>query len=168
MIREGRFREDLFYRLNVFPIRLVPLRERREDIPALVAHFLAIQERPIDSLAPEALDYLRTYDYPGNIRELQNLIERACILAGKGPILRDHFPIDRARPAAVAADLLGMGLSLEQMEKRMIQEALEKAQGNKTKAASFLGISRRALYSRMESHGIPLGAAEPEPTDASS
>jgi two-component system response regulator AtoC len=164
MIRDGRFREDLYYRLNVFPIRLVPLRERREDIPVLVREFLIGQDRTPEALASEALDFLQHYEYPGNIRELQNLIERACILAGKGPILRSHFPQDRVRPAH-DADLLSMGLSLEQMEKKMIQEALERAQGNKTKAASLLGISRRALYSRMESHGIPIGAAEPEPTE---
>jgi DNA-binding NtrC family response regulator len=164
MIRDGRFREDLYYRLNVFPIRLVPLRERREDIQALVREFLIRQDRTPEALASEALDFLQHYEYPGNIRELQNLIERACILAGKGPILRSHFPQDRIRTSH-EADLLSMGLSLEQMEKKMIQEALERAQGNKTKAASLLGISRRALYSRMESHGIPIGAAEPEPTE---
>jgi DNA-binding NtrC family response regulator len=167
MIREGRFREDLYYRLNVFPIRLVPLRERRDDIPALVAHFLAEQDRSIDDLNSEALDYLKSYDFPGNIRELQNLIERACILAGAGPILRDHFPIGRPRPSADPGDLLSIGLSLEQMERRMILEAMDKAQGNKTKAATLLGISRRALYSRMESHGIPIGSAEAEPTEPS-
>ena len=167
MIRDGRFREDLYYRLNVFPIRLVPLRERREDIHELVNHFLIVQERTPDLLSSEALDFLQHYDYPGNIRELQNLIERACILAGQGPILRSHFPQDRARPAHDAADLLSMGLSLEQMERKMILEAMERAQGNKTKAAALLGISRRALYSRMESHGIPIGAAEPEPTEQS-
>jgi transcriptional regulator with PAS, ATPase and Fis domain len=165
MIREGRFREDLYYRLNVFPIRLVPLRERREDIHELVNHFLIVQERTPDLLSSEALDFLQHYDYPGNIRELQNLIERACILAGQGPILRTHFPQDRARATHDTADLLSMGLSLEQVERKMILEAMERAQGNKTKAASLLGISRRALYSRMESHGIPIGGAEPEPVE---
>jgi two-component system NtrC family response regulator len=161
MIREGRFREDLFYRLNVFPIRLVALRERRDDIPALAAHFLAIQERSFDDLSADGLSYLKSYDFPGNIRELQNLIERACILAGeKHKIGREHFPIDRGRQSTDPTDLLSIGLSLEQMERRMILEALEKSQGNKTKAASVLGISRRALYSRMESHAIPIGAAE--------
>jgi two-component system response regulator AtoC len=167
MIREGRFREDLYYRLNVFPIRLVPLRERREDIHELVNHFLIAQERTPNLLSSEALDFLQHYDYPGNIRELQNLIERACILAGQGPILRSHFPQDRVRPLHEGADLLSMGLSLEQMERKMILEAMERAQGNKTKAATLLGISRRALYSRMESHGIPIGTAEPEPTEQS-
>jgi len=166
MIREGKFREDLYYRLNVFPIRLGPLRERREDIPPLVSHFLAKHDRALSDLRSEALEYLKHYDFPGNIRELQNLIERACILAGTGPIDRHHFPIESGRLASDSGDLLSLGLSIDQMEKRMILEALERAQGNKTRAASLLGISRRALYSRMESHGIPIGGTEPDTADA--
>jgi two-component system response regulator AtoC len=167
MIQRGRFREDLYYRLNVFPIRLVPLRERREDIPQLVEHFLLLQERSLLELSPDALEYLRSYDFPGNIRELQNLIERACILAGRtGRIERHHFPLDRGRQQGDAGSLLALGLSLDQLEKRMIREALDRAQGNKTRAAALLGISRRALYSRMESHGIPIGGPEPEGSEA--
>ncbi|HEY6572392.1 MAG TPA: sigma-54 dependent transcriptional regulator [Candidatus Eisenbacteria bacterium] len=166
MIREGKFREDLYYRLNVFPIRLVPLRERREDVPALVAHFLSTHDRALSDLRPEALEYLKSYEFPGNIRELQNLIERACILAGPGPIDRHHFPIERGRLAADSGDLLSMGLSIDQMERRMILEALDRAQGNKTRAAALLGISRRALYSRMESHAIPIGGGDPEAAEA--
>ncbi|TMQ60574.1 MAG: sigma-54-dependent Fis family transcriptional regulator [Candidatus Eisenbacteria bacterium] len=165
MIHMGRFREDLYYRLNVFPIRLMPLRDRREDIPALVEFFLKQQERSLEEIAPDALEHLRAYEFPGNIRELQNLIERACILAGTGRIERVHFPIGKTRLTADPAELLSLGLSLDQIEKRLIKEALERAQGNKTKAASLLGISRRALYSRMESHGIPIGGAESEPAD---
>ncbi len=165
MIQTGRFREDLYYRLNVFPIRLMPLRDRREDIPELVDTFLRQQERSLDDITPEALEHLKNYEFPGNIRELQNLIERACILAGEGKIERDHFPIGKSRLAADPAELLSLGLSLDQIEKRLIKEALERAQGNKTKAAALLGISRRALYSRMESHGIPIGGGDPEPPD---
>jgi len=167
MIQQGKFREDLYYRLNVFPIRLVALRERREDIPPLVEHFVLLQERALADLTPDALEYLRGYDFPGNIRELQNLIERACILAGRdGKIERQHFPLERSRTAGDPSDLLSLGLSLEQVENRMIREALERAQGNKTKAASLLGISRRALYSRMESHGIPIGGPESDGIEA--
>jgi len=168
MIRDGKFREDLYYRLNVFPIRLGPLRERREDIPPLVSHFLAKHDRALSDLKPEALEYLKHYEFPGNIRELQNLIERACILAGSGPIDRHHFPIESGRLASDSGDLLSLGLSIDQMEKRMILEALERAQGNKTRAAGLLGISRRALYSRMESHGIPIGGADPDAAEAPS
>jgi DNA-binding NtrC family response regulator len=165
MIHQGKFREDLYYRLNVFPIRLVPLRERREDIPLLVGDFLRRQERGLSDLSPEALEHLRTYEYPGNIRELQNLIERACILAGHGRIERAHFPLERGRLSGDPGELLTLGLSLDQIERRLIKEALDRAQGNKTRAASLLGISRRALYSRMESHGIPIGGVETEPAD---
>ncbi len=167
MIQQGKFREDLYYRLNVFPIRLVALRERRDDIPPLVDHFLRSQDRSVADLSPDAIDYLKSYDFPGNIRELQNLIERACILAGaEGKIERQHFPLEKTRPTGDLGDLLGLGLSLEQIENRLIRVALERAQGNKTKAAVLLGISRRALYSRMESHGIPIGSPEPEGSDA--
>src|SRR5262249_16499526 len=125
-----------------------------------------LQERTMLELSPESMEYLRGYDYPGNIRELQNLIERACILAGRsGRIERHHFPIDRGRPQG-DANLLSLGLSLAQVEKRMIREALDRAQGNKTRAAALLGISRRALYSRMESHGIPIGGPELEGSEA--
>jgi DNA-binding NtrC family response regulator len=165
MIHQGKFREDLYYRLNVFPIRLVALRERREDVPLLVEHFLRVQERTLADLSPEAMEYLRGYDFPGNIRELQNLIERACILAGSGRIERGHFPFERGKLSGDPGELLTLGLSLDQIEKRLIKEALERAQGNKTRAAGLLGISRRALYSRMESHGIPIGGPEPEPAD---
>jgi DNA-binding NtrC family response regulator len=168
MIREGKFREDLFYRLNVFPINLVPLRERREDVPPLVEHFLTKHDRALSDLRAEALEYLRAYDFPGNIRELQNLIERACILAGAGSIDRHHFPIERGKLASDSGELLSLGLSIDQMERRMILEALERAQGNKTKAATLLGISRRALYSRMESHAIPIGGAEAEVAEGGS
>jgi DNA-binding NtrC family response regulator len=167
MIREGKFREDLYYRLNVFPIRLMALRERREDIPPLVEHFLLLQDRALADLTPDALEYLRSYDFPGNIRELQNLIERACILAGpEGRIERHHFPLERSRALGDSSDLLSLGLSLEQIEHRLIVESLDRSQGNKTKAAALLGISRRALYSRMESHGIPIGGTEPEGSEA--
>ena len=167
MIQQGKFREDLYYRLNVFPIRLVALRERREDIPPLVEHFVLLQERALADLTPDALEYLKGYEFPGNIRELQNLIERACILAGPdGKIERQHFPLERSRTPGDPSDLLSLGMSLEQIENRMIREALERAQGNKTKAASLLGISRRALYSRMESHGIPIGGPESDGIEA--
>ncbi len=166
MIKAGGFREDLYYRLNVFPINLVPLRERREDITPLVQHFLARHERALSDVRPEALEYLRSYDFPGNIRELQNLIERACILAGTGSIDRHHFPIERGRLASDAGELLSLGLSIDQMERRMILEALERAQGNKTRAATLLGISRRALYSRMESHAIPIGGVEADAAES--
>ena len=152
-VREGRFREDLFYRLNVFPIELPPLRERREDIPLLVEHFLRQRNRPPDVISPEAMEALLAYDWPGNVRELENVIERALILAGEGRITPDLLPFGRPK-AGAKVELPDEGVNLEEVERELITQALEKAGWNKAKAAKLLGITRRRLYSRMEALGI--------------
>lgn len=152
-VREGRFREDLFYRLNVFPIELPPLRERKEDIPLLVEHFLRQRNRPPDVVSPEAMEALLAYDWPGNVRELENVIERALILAGEGRITPDLLPFGRPKPGA-KVELPDEGVNLEEVERELIIQALEKAGWNKAKAAKLLGITRRRLYSRMEALGI--------------
>lgn len=152
-VREGRFREDLFYRLNVFPIELPPLRERKEDIPLLVEHFLRQRNRPPDVVSPEAMEALLAYDWPGNVRELENVIERALILAGEGRITPDLLPFGRPKPGA-KVELPDEGVNLEEVERELITQALEKAGWNKAKAAKLLGITRRRLYSRMEALGI--------------
>ncbi|RKY66051.1 MAG: hypothetical protein DRQ08_04065 [Candidatus Latescibacterota bacterium] len=152
-VREGRFREDLFYRLNVFPIELPPLRERREDIPLLVEHFLRQRNRPPDVVSPEAMEALLAYDWPGNVRELENVIERALILAGEGRITPDLLPFGRPK-AGAKVELPDEGVNLEEVERELITQALEKAGWNKAKAAKLLGITRRRLYSRMEALGI--------------
>lgn len=151
-VRKGRFREDLFYRLNVFPIELPPLRERREDIPLLVEHFLRQRNRPPEVVSPEAMEALLAYDWPGNVRELENVVERALILAGEGRITPDLLPF--GRPRANRMELPDEGVSLEEVERELIIRALEKAGWNKAKAAKLLGITRRRLYSRMEALGI--------------
>jgi len=159
---EGDFREDLFYRLNVFPIAVPPLRARPEDIPLLLDHFLSRFGRRFDALTGEARAALLAHAYPGNVRELENLVERAAILAGDDPIDRVHFPSLAAagggRPAAGFAvpEIPDEGLSLADLEKELILRALEKAGGNKTQAARLLGLSRRTLYSRLERHGLPV------------
>lgn len=152
-VMEGRFREDLFYRLNVFPIELPPLRERREDIPLLVEHFLRQRNRPPDVVSPEAMEALLTYDWPGNVRELENVIERALILAGEERITPDLLPFGRPK-AGAKVELPDEGVNLEEVERELIIQALEKTGWNKAKAAKLLGISRRRLYSRMEALGI--------------
>jgi len=159
MIREGEFREDLFYRLNVFPLEMPPLRVRGEDRLRLVEHHLGRRGRDPGSIRPEALDRLLAHDFPGNVRELENLLERALILAGSDPITPEHFPSlagDRAPAggAAGALDIPEEGLSLEALEKDLILRALDKAGGNKSHAARLLGLTRRTLYSRMEKHGL--------------
>jgi transcriptional regulator with GAF, ATPase, and Fis domain len=162
---EGEFREDLFYRLNVFPLPMPPLRAHKEDLPLLLDHLLERWERQAGDLEEEARAALLAYDFPGNVRELENLLERAVILAGSGPIQRQHLPgLDRA-PSSRGAGPGGRatvaipeeGLSLEELEKELILQALEKAGGNKTRAAQLLGLTRRTLYSRMERYGLSLG-----------
>jgi two-component system response regulator HydG len=167
-IEEGRFREDLFYRLNVFPIELPALRERLEDLEELCAHFLRRAGARTMEIEPRALAALREYDWPGNLRELRNVIERAVILAGDRPIgLQEiHIPAPRRReregPAAhsatftpaAASPTSGEALKLSDHEEQMIRQALEKSGGNKSKAARLLGITRRALYGRLEKYGI--------------
>jgi DNA-binding NtrC family response regulator len=159
-IDEGRFREDLFYRLNVFPIELPPLRERLEDLEELCVHFLKRAGARSFSIEPEAMDALRQYDWPGNLRELRNVIERAVILAGDEPISLEeiHIPERRYRDVPSAAFGAGLGASadrtLSDQEEQMIRQALEKSGGNKSKAARLLGITRRALYGRLEKYGI--------------
>ncbi len=152
-VKEGSFREDFYYRLNVFPIRVPSLRERAEDIPELAAH--AMRKRGDDParLGADVLDVLCRYPWPGNIRELENVIERAAILAGSGALRVEHLPrtlVDDA-PAATPDTLLRPGFSLDQLERDVIHHALARARGNKTEAARLLGITRRRLYSRLKS-----------------
>ena len=158
-LEEGTFREDLYYRLNVVPIDIAPLRERKEDIPDLVnlfvARFAADSGKAIEGIAPEAMQILVNYHWPGNVRELQNIVERACALA-KGNLLevRDiHLDV---RPAKTSngGGFLPEGMTLEQWEDEMVQEALRRANGNKSQAARLLGLSRNALRYRLSKIGI--------------
>ena len=159
-VREGRFRQDLYYRLNVFSIHLPPLRDRREDIPLLSEHFLkkfAPLYHPC-TISPEALDLLCRYDWPGNIRELQNVIERALILCHEAEIKPAHLPKELHRPAArppcPVVNLPDEGISLEEVEIQLILQALEKSRGNQSRAAQLLGISRATLLYRMQKYGL--------------
>ncbi|RMG65740.1 MAG: sigma-54-dependent Fis family transcriptional regulator [Calditrichaeota bacterium] len=154
MVEEGRFRNDLYYRLNVFPIVLPPLRERKEDIPALVHHFLERTEA--QGITRQALAALMDYDWPGNVRELQNTIERAAIISD-GIIDVVHLPAQVTRGGSRKEHLFELpdeGIQWDEFEKNLVLQALEKAEGNKTRAAELLGVSRRRLYSMMERFGI--------------
>ena len=164
-LEEGTFREDLYYRLNVVPIDIPPLREHKEDIPDLVNLFLSRladeSARKITGISPQALNILIDHHWPGNVRELQNIIERASALA-TGPVLEAtdiHIDSQRSRPADSSSSFLPEGLTLEQWEDEMIQEALRRANGNKSQAARMLGLSRNALRYRLSKIGI---ADEPE------
>ena len=157
MVEKGTFRQDLYYRLNVFQIVMPPLRERKEDIPDLVHHF--VEKTTAHGIDRKALAALMDYDWPGNVRELQNAIERAAIVSD-GWITVDDLPIlNRAvgnphAPKPGEFVLPDHGFQLDEFEKQLIYQALEKAEGNRTRAAEMLGITRRRLYSMMERFGI--------------
>jgi len=145
----GRFRKDLYYRLHVFPIRLPPLRERAEDIPALAAHFLRVHRqrarRAVPSILPEALRWLCAYPFPGNVRELENEIERAVALADPGrPIGPEHLS-ERIRSGSVSGTSPPtLGEAIERLKRQMIEDALREC-GSKTRAAERLGLTRQSL-----------------------
>jgi len=158
-VREGSFRQDLYYRLNVIRIAVPPLRDRREDIPLLAAHVLrdvATRGGPLRRLAPEALAALMSYAWPGNVRELENVLERLALGATGDMLESEDLPaVFRERPPATLEEPLFDGLpSLEQMEKRYLAHVLETLRGNRTRAAEVLGIDRRTLYRMMERFGM--------------
>jgi DNA-binding NtrC family response regulator len=155
-LKAGRFREDLYYRLNVVTIYLPPLRERRQDIPELAEHFLATRQvGPVRSrLDAHALTALGRYHWPGNVRELANVLERAQILAEDHVITTDDFPEGLLLTAPAPADPAADPCHLREVERRHVQEMLRQAQGNKVLAARQLGISRRALYRLIEKYHL--------------
>ena len=159
-LEQGTFREDLYYRLNVVPIDIAPLRERKEDIPDLVnlfiSRFKGESGKPVEGITPDAMRILVNYHWPGNVRELQNIIERACALA-TGSVLESsdiHLDVRPAKAANGPGGFLPEGMTLEQWEDEMVQEALRRANGNKSQAARLLGLSRNALRYRLSKIGI--------------
>src|ERR1700693_552541 len=166
-LEQGTFREDLYYRLNVVPIDIAPLRERREDIPDLVnlfiSRFTGESGKPVEGITPEAMQILVNYHWPGNVRELQNIVERACE-CGKGTVLEAadiHLDLRPAKAANGASGFLPEGMTLEHWEDEMIREALRRANGNKSQAARLLGLSRNALRYRLSKIGIADEEKEP-------
>jgi transcriptional regulator with PAS, ATPase and Fis domain len=167
-VREGKFREDLFYRLAVVPIQIPPLRDRTEDIPLLIDHFIRNYNfqfrKHVEGITPEGLKLLMNYSWPGNVRELKNAIERAMILADHDQIDVTHLPIRIADPTAaeplsrpVGDELVTLppeGAGLEEIEKELVQQALQLANGNKTKAAKLLKISRDTLRYKVKKHNL--------------
>jgi len=164
-VQAGRFREDLFYRLNVMHINVPPLRDRQEDIPLLAQHFLEKYARrnrkTIKGFAPLAMDMLLKYDWPGNVRELENAIERAVILLSGDHVTEKHLPLrivrehplhetptDASRPATDGTR------TLEEMEKEAIVATLDAADGNKSETARRLGISRKTLHNKLKTYGV--------------
>ncbi len=160
-VAAGGFREDLFYRLNVFAIPVPPLRDRREDVLPIAERFLAARGLPPQKLGPAARERLLEHRWPGNVRELENVLERALILAGEDELRPEHVATAAAQRSRRAADVLVEGFSLDAFELELLHAALERAGGNKTHAARMLGVTRRRLYSLLASHAEDAGA-EPE------
>jgi DNA-binding NtrC family response regulator len=161
LVGEKKFREDLFYRLNVVAIHLPPLRERAEDVPLLARHFLRKyseeNQKNISQISPDALDLLSAYHWPGNVRELENVIERSVTLTRHSVILPEDLPRRiRAEKKEDLSKTLPSHISLSELEKLYIQKILEETGGNKKKAAEILGIDRRTLYRMAARHGLPI------------
>ncbi len=153
-VQAGDFREDFFYRLNVFAIRVPPLRDRREDVLPIAERFLSGRGVPAEKLSPAARERLRSHGWPGNVRELENVLERALILAGEGEIRAEHVAAGASAPRTRrCAELLGEGFELDELVRELVYAALERAGGHKTNAARLLGITRRRLYTLLASFG---------------
>jgi two-component system, NtrC family, response regulator AtoC len=167
-LEEGTFREDLYYRLNVVAIDIPPLREHKEDIPALVQFFLQKFARdsgsPLKSITPKAVDVLMNFHWPGNVRELENVLERSVTLSPGNTLDAPDIHMDPppARPAGENAPVLPDGMTLDKWEEEIIREALRRANGNKSQAARALGLSRNALRYRLSQ----MGVADPADKDS--
>ena len=170
-IKEGKFREDLYYRLNVFPIPLPAVRERKEDLPVLCDALLEDLNRKhsakVTDISQEVMDRFNAYSWPGNVRELRNVLERAVILAGEGTIQAMHLPpgFAGARPSATPTSAqpgelrIPVGYTIEQAERALIELTLDHTKNNKTRAAEILGISQKTLFNKLREYGAQ-GAAE--------
>ena len=163
-LTRGEFREDLYYRLSVFEIRLPPLRDRREDILPLAEAFLEevgpVVGRPAAGISRQAHEALLSYPWPGNVRELRNAVERATILCDGGLITLEHLPIHVGRPEPATPERMETfppgGIQLDAIERDLIARALQEAENNRSRAARLLGITRSQLYSRMQKYGLDL------------
>jgi len=158
LIKQQRFREDLYYRLNVINIELPPLRKRKQDIPYLIKYFRMLfnkeLNKDIKDITPAALQTLKQYSWPGNIRELRNVLLRA-VLATNDEIEEKHLPTELTKNK-IGSEIISFraGTSLSEVEKTMIIETLNAVKGNKLKAAEILGITRRSLYNKLEDYHI--------------
>ena len=156
LVKDGHFRSDFYYRINVVKIKLPPLRERREDIPLLVDHFISrfnrIRGKDITGASPETLALLMKHDFPGNVRELENALEHAFVLCAGGMIKPEHLP-EGLRPASKAPPA---GLTLKEMEARFIYDAIERNKGNRAAAARELGIHKTTLWRKIKALGLEV------------
>jgi two-component system, NtrC family, response regulator HydG len=158
-VKQGRFREDLYYRLRVVPLMMPPLRDRRDDIPLLAAHFCKRyaerNHKDVRGISAEAMNVLTTYPWPGNVRELQNCIENMVVMSTESMLGPELLPIE-VQQTTVASDEAGLpiGLSMRQLEEKAIRETLARAGGNRKQAAAILGISLRTLHRKINEYGI--------------
>jgi DNA-binding NtrC family response regulator len=153
-VRQGRFREDLYYRLNVMPVFLPPLRARADDIPLLVSFYVdrynSEFRKQIRRVAPDAMSRLTTYGWPGNVRELRNAVERAMLLAEGDELKLEHFPMTASTRLTDRVELPSGGIDLEQLERSLVVQALERSGWNQTRAATLLGLNRDQIRYRIE------------------
>jgi len=160
-VGEGKFRDDLFYRLNVIEIRLPPLRERREDVPLLAQHFLERLAhelgKDVREISEDALKLLMDHDWPGNVRELENAVERAMVTSRGKTLGPEDFAFLAQNGASTKAPRFPVGVSLQEMEKQLITVTLDRTEGNIKEAASVLGIDRSTLYEKIKKYEIPRG-----------
>jgi transcriptional regulator with PAS, ATPase and Fis domain len=167
LVKAERFREDLFYRLNVVTLHLPPLRERQEDIPLLASHFLRkyseMNHKLISHITPDAMDLLCSYHWPGNVRELEHTIERAVTLTMNSALLPGDLPprLQQRTPLPRLGTSPAL-LTLEELEKQHIQVVLRATQGNKKRAAQILGINRRSLYRMAKRYGLDFDHDHPD------
>lgn len=164
LVRKGTFREDLYYRIRVIGLKLPSLRERREDIPLLVEHVIAklnrLQGKDVAGVSDEVLARLMTHDYPGNVRELENIIEQAFVLCRDGLIQVHHLPPELRGESAAGAPRLAGPTTLKSMENILIADALRRHNGNRTLAAKDLGINSSTLYRKIKSLGIEIPTSD--------
>ncbi len=160
-VKDGSFREDLFYRINVITMNIPPLRDRREDIPVLVDQFIkrfAEQNRKsIEGVSREARDLLLRYDYPGNVRELENIIERAVVISRNSLLMKEDFPFrepDKAPGTEADPETGSLQDAVEALERRLILKELDKADGNQSRAARSLGLSERMFRYKLKKYGL--------------
>jgi two-component system response regulator HydG len=160
-MEQGRFREDLYYRLNVVSLTMPPLRERQEDIPLLAQHFLEIfrekNRKKVKRFAPQAMDALLKHDWPGNVRELMNAVERAVVLGRSDSLGEEDFPMFpqiEEQEKALPKEMATADVPLEEVEKATILKTLDSTGGNKSEAARRLGITRRTLHKKLKKYGV--------------
>lgn len=157
-VEEGRFREDLYYRLNVFPLSLPPLRERKTDIPLLVEYFIRKHRNirgnksPVTAISGDAIEVLLNHGWKGNIRELENVVERGILIAGSDTMFPEHLVIDERSEGEKPASIINAGVSVYEMERALIIKTLEEVEGNRTKAAKLLGIGVRTLRNKLKEY----------------